>query len=334
VLLANSVLLSFGAGTIVAGVMAIVIWVYPTAAPLSGVILALALTAVPLRIGVLLLQSLLFGVQDIAGANAIEVFSGALSLAGIALLAMAGHLNAELCVAISVGCCLATVVCMVARLQRDVQQPVPPSLRQLKESLAYGLRAYAACFLMYLVLKIDMLMLAYLRPAADSAVQVGYYSVAVSLGEQLCALPAIVGSLLFPRLAATTDVVERRRAARQGAIGVALLSGVLGLFLAVFARPVIWLLYGEAFLPSAMAFVILMPGVVMLATNAVFMNYYAASGLPRIVIWSPLIATIINVVINFALIPRMGFLGASLSSTLSYALMLAFSVVYFQKTAE
>ena len=333
-LLANSVLLGFGAGTVVAGAMGIVVWLFPTAAPLSGVILALALAAIPLRICSLLLQALLFGVQDIAGINAIEILAGALSLAAVALFAVLGRLNVELCVAISLACALVAAVCMAARLHRDVRQPVLPSWRRLRESLSYGLRAYAACFLMYLVLKIDVLMLAYLRPASDSAVQVGYYSVAVSLGEQLCALPAIVGSLLFPRLAATAEAAQRRTAARRSAIGVALLSGALGLLLAVFARPVVWLLYGEAFLPSATAFVILMPGVVMLATNAVLMNYYAAIGLPRIVIWLPALAAAVNIALNFALIPSMGYLGAALNSTLCYGLMLALSVFSFHKEQQ
>jgi O-antigen/teichoic acid export membrane protein len=65
-----------------------------------------------------------------------------------------------------------------------------------------------------------------------------------------------------------------------------------------------------------------------LGLNTVFMNYFAANGMPAFTILSPAFALVVNVALNAVLIPRWGAVGAAGASSIAYALMLAASVGY------
>jgi len=99
-------------------------------------------------------------------------------------------------------------------------------------------------------------------------------------------------------------------------------------FAALLAKPVLGLLYGKEFLPAVPAFIWLLPGIVMLSINTILMNYFAAIGMPPITVYSPMIAVIINIVLNLKLIRSLGIVGASISSVVSYGIMLIASTVY------
>ena len=103
---------------------------------------------------------------------------------------------------------------------------------------------------------------------------------------------------------------------------------------AVLAQPLVGLLYGPAFLPAVPAFLWLLPGVVMLGTNTIYRKAFASEGMPPISVWSPLLAAIANIALNFLLLPRIGIVGASIASTLAYGLMLVTSLVYMRATGR
>jgi Na+-driven multidrug efflux pump len=58
------------------------------------------------------------------------------------------------------------------------------------------------------------------------------------------------------------------------------------------------------------------------------MNYFASIGMPMIVVYSPGMATILNIVLNMKLTPLLGIVGTSISSVIAYGLMMIFSLVY------
>jgi O-antigen/teichoic acid export membrane protein len=90
---------------------------------------------------------------------------------------------------------------------------------------------------------------------------------------------------------------------------------------AVFAQPMIELLYGKAFAPTAPAFLWLLPGLVLLSANTILMNYFAAVGFPRAVMLVLPIALVINIAANIWLLPPLGIVGASAASTIAYGAM-------------
>jgi O-antigen/teichoic acid export membrane protein len=300
--------------------------VRPSLAPVGGALLLLALAGIPLGLTNLLLQNLLIGTQRIHEYNTVDLATRVLAVALVAATAPLGLVSPELVyalvllsVGLSAGWCL-------AKLHRGLPGRVAWSAASLRNALGYGVRAYLGSLFAFLVLRSDILLVKYLRGATET----GYYVIAVGLADILMMLPNVVGMVLFPRFAAAPDVASRWVLARRVLAWMVPATPVaLGATLLV-ARPLIRLAYGPAFAPSFPAVVWLLPGIGCLALNTVFMNLFASCGMPLVVTVSPLAALVVNVGLNLALVPRVGFVGAAASSTVAYALMLVVSLVYVQ----
>ena len=94
------------------------------------------------------------------------------------------------------------------------------------------------------------------------------------------------------------------------------------------ADRVVRLLFGLEYAGAVPSAVILMPAVVLLGVNTVYMNYFSSLEMPMFVVYSLAAAAILNITLNWQLIPRLGIEGAALASVICYGLMLAASVVY------
>ncbi len=93
------------------------------------------------------------------------------------------------------------------------------------------------------------------------------------------------------------------------------------------------LLFGPEFLPAVPAFRWLMPGIV--AYGATFaLPYLMSVGLPRpvLMIWAGLV--LLNVVLNWVLIGRLGFVGASVSSSITYVTCFVSFTLYARRLAR
>jgi O-antigen/teichoic acid export membrane protein len=132
-------------------------------------------------------------------------------------------------------------------------------------------------------------------------------------------LPAVVGSLLFPRLAALTDDEEKWQITQKVALNLALFMIPLLSLLAVLAKPLMTLVFGEPFLGAAAPLVWLTPGILFLSIGTIFQNHLGATGNSGRTIYGPLLAAVLNVVANFYWIKRYGILGAAYASTFAYA---------------
>jgi O-antigen/teichoic acid export membrane protein len=298
----------------------------PSLAPVGGVLLLLALIGVPLGLANLLFQNLLIGTQRIHDYNKIDLAARVLAVVLVAATAPLGLVSPEVVFALVLFSVLASATWCFGTLRRDLAGAVTWSPANLRSGLGYGVRAYLGSLFAFLVLKSDILLVKYLRGASET----GYYAIAVGLADILMMLPSVVGTVLFPRLAAAPDVASKWALARRVLVWMVPATPVaLGATLVV-ARPLIRLAYGPAFAPSFPAVVWLLPGIGCLALNTVFMNLFASCGMPLVVTLSPLAALVVNVVVNLVLLPRVGFVGAAVSSTVAYALMLAVSLLYLQ----
>jgi len=324
-LLGNSLLVSLACAALAlaaAGLFA----VHPQAAPVGGVLLALSLAAIPIGLANLLVQNLLIGTQRIRTYNVIDLTTRGLAVFLVAATAPLGVVAPD----VIFGLVLATVVIGLGwgfvSLRRTFTTPLSGSWPELRTGLGYGLRAYFGSLFSFLVLKSDVLLVKYLRGAGET----GYYAIAVGLSDILMILPVVVGTVLFPRLSAAGTVPERWRFTRRilGVMVPVVPVVLIGVF--VVARPLIRLAYGLAFDPSFPAVAWLLPGLGCLAVNMVLMNFFASCGQPPIAVFGPLIALVVNVGLNLVLVPRIGFVGAAISSTIAYALMLALSVAYLR----
>jgi O-antigen/teichoic acid export membrane protein len=328
-LLGTSLVVAFGLGGAIAAGLLVVCASRPDLAPLPLLLLLPALATIPFRLAVEFLRSLLFGIHDTYAWNVIDISLSLIGATMVLALLWAGHINALTMLVLELVAAVLAVLVLVVRLKSHIEELPRPSLRLLGRVLPFGLQIYVACLLMYLVLRIDMLMLRYLLPEEVADREVGFYSVAVGIGDFLGLGAAVVVSLLFPALSALTDPTERWRAARKVLAMTAGITAAAAVVLALLSDLAVRLLYGAAFLPAVPAVRVLLPGVVLLAVNSILMAYFSAAGMVRLTIWVPGVALVVNVLVNLVVIPRYGCIGAAWASDLAYGVMLALSLSCF-----
>src|SRR5205807_3163702 len=91
-------------------------------------------------------------------------------------------------------------------------------------------------------------------------------------------------------------------------------------------RRIIPLIYGRAYEPAGLLFIVLVPGMMALALHIVVDSYFAGSGFPPISVWSAVAALAAKVGLNLLVIPRFGAVGAAAVTTLVYVALLMVKV--------
>ncbi len=258
--------------------------------------------------------------------NVIDFSTRVLAVLLVAATAPLGLVSPEMVFGLVLATVVLGAVWSYIRLAAPLGAPFAWSAGTLRGALPYGLRAYVGGLFAFLVLKSDVLLVSYMR----GAVETGYYSVAVGLADILLMLPTVVGTILFPKLSAVPDLATRWALVRRVLAAMVPATPVALGVTYVLAGPLIRLAYGSAFEPSTAAVGWLLPGVGCYAINGVLMNFLAACGMPRVVVLGPLVALVVNVAGNLWLIPRLGFVGASITSSVAYAVMLAISLLYIR----
>jgi O-antigen/teichoic acid export membrane protein len=325
-LVGNTLVASFGAGSL----GAIVVWgifsKWPHLVQIEGTLLILALASIPFGLAYLLLQNLLVGIQDIHSFNKIEVGNRFLGLGLMVGVVSLGVENVEALFSTTLVALFFSFVWCFRQLKCRVSSTLSLSFSLFKTHIRYGLKAYVAAFFAFFVLRIDLLIIQYMLGAE----QVGFYSIAVSVADLIYLIPTVIGTILFPKLSSMNNNEERWAYTRKVIWRIGWGMIFLSFLIVVFSKPLICLLYGKEFLPAVPALLWLTPGVVVLSMNTIFMNYFASTGMPWITVYSPALAALVNIVLNIQFIPVLGIVGASLASDIAYGVMLMASLHFLK----
>jgi O-antigen/teichoic acid export membrane protein len=181
------------------------------------------------------------------------------------------------------------------------------------EAVRYGLKSYVQNLVGHLTYRLDVYLLAlFLAPT-----QIAFYTVATSIAELAWYIPDSVGTVLFPRLSLTTPeeihplTAEVARHTLFVTLFVASGLGAIGWF----AVP---LFYGEPYRPAIAPLLILLPGILSMAVYKVLTRNFSSRNRQQVSIVASTIALVANVGLNVWLIPRIGIVGAALSSLVAY----------------
>lgn len=294
--------------------------------PVDGPLALLLIPSIALGLVYMLLQNLLLGTGEVTRYNLIEIGQGLLGLVLISGVIFANVVRPETVFTAGVVATLVATLAAYRTVSKRFRNRLSISIHLMRRSFRYGAKAYVAALASYMVLRSDVVIIGYIVPPSE----VGYYSIAVTMVDKLQILPITIGTLLFPRLAALVERIPQWQATRRVAIVISVIMVASLSAAALFARPIVALLYGGAFLPAVPSFHILLPGIGFLSINVIFMNYLAARGMPPVTFISPLVASALNIILNLFLVPRWGIEGAAWSSTLAYGSMLAFSLGYLR----
>jgi len=289
--------------------------------------LAVLITPFSLIFGFLL--SIFLGREEIVKYNKINIFKSVLGVIAIIIFLLVlkqGIFGAVVSYVIVIIVSVMFVLFLVRRIT-EIKILLNKSL--LKEQVKYGLKAYFGNLTQFLNYRLDMFLVAiFLSPA-----EVGFYSIAVVLAEQLWMLPSAIATVLFPRVSSIKSS-EANNLTPQITRNVFLIMFILSLILASLTKPLIKILFGLEFLPSLAPLLILLPGIIALSGAKTLTADLAGRGKPQFGTYASIISLAINIPLNLLLIPKWGISGAAFASSIAYIVATIVVIIFFNKISK
>ncbi len=163
---------------------------------------------------------------------------------------------------------------------------------------------------------VDIIMLGFWRTADD----VGIYAAVQKIVGVLGVIPALIGTSTFPifsRLVHARNSVQMRQAMESIMRVLFLLAIPLILGGVVLGASLPEFIFGPAYGSGTNAMSILLLSILATFPIGIFTNLIFAYDKQRKMILYPLISSLVNIGLNFVLIPRLGMIGASLATLVS-----------------
>jgi len=288
--------------------------------------LLVALCLVPLQLVNSYLLYVLHGQQRF-GRHAVLTSTRSLLFLTIVVISLIllrrGVLTAILAVA---GSYAIVIVAQILHQRRESGRiSLRPNRAYIQATLKYGWKAHLATIITFLNYRLDMLLI----NAFSGVSAVGLYSVGVGLVEKLWLIPNAASTALYPRISAERDEDTRKRMTPFVARNALWLTAIGATVLVLLCRPIVLLLYSDAYLEAVGAAQALLMGIVAMAGMKPLANDLAGRGKPILNSMIGLGTLITNLGLNLLLIPRAGIVGAAWASTISYSVSLALSVIVY-----
>ncbi len=193
-----------------------------------------------------------------------------------------------------------------------------------KKAVQVGILPLLSLLLITSNYNIDIFILKELAKFED----VGVYSLAVNLGGQLWLIPDAFKDVLFGKNAKKNDIKSIVEAIKFNFV----FSLFMVLFFVVFGRMLIGFLYDDEFIRAYVPLVIIISGNVFMIFYKFIYTLFIADGKRKLSVVIFSVSVLINVGLNFLLIPRMNINGAALASLASYSFCgVAFLAVFMKK---
>jgi O-antigen/teichoic acid export membrane protein len=187
-----------------------------------------------------------------------------------------------------------------------------PNLTLLRESVGFGLRAWAGGLSHFLNARTDQILTAFIASEAT----LGIYAVAVNASEVLFYLPTAVAAALLPAVAreAGSQVAERTlRVFRAVALVTVVATGLA----AALGPVLIPLVFGQAYVPSVGPFLWLLPSALGFAASVTFSTALVASNAPGLSSLGPAVSLVSGIALDLVLIPSYGASGAAAAASVA-----------------
>lgn len=191
--------------------------------------------------------------------------------------------------------------------------------------LAYGIRVQGAVALGLVDQRLSGFIVAYFALAAELA----FFAIAEGLVLAVLAVPTLIGNVLHPKIARASDADAARLTAATCRSTV-FLALVLCASIAAVVRPLVQVLYGAEYLPSATVVVALLPVALARSGMRILSRYLLIANRVRTLAVASAITLAVHAALLLALVPAQGILGAALATSAAYAAQLALVAVAFR----
>lgn len=183
------------------------------------------------------------------------------------------------------------------------------SKKMIKPILTWGWPFAISAMLGGLLINIDILVIGFFRTAEE----VGFYSAALRPIQLLYIIPSILAISIFPALSRLADKEkDRARAVIEKSITAIFMVAIpMALGGMVLGRGIMGLLFGDEYLPGVSSFQILALTMMVNFPAVILSDSIFAHNRQKLLITFVAIGGILNIILDFALIPKFGIVGSA-----------------------
>lgn len=215
-------------------------------------------------------------------------------------------------------------------VKRGVGFSFLPDRSLLMPMVKWGGVAYVGAVINTLHFKIDIFMVERLC----SVGAVGVYTIAVRLAEMMFILDAAVIHTSLKKIATLDCADSIKYTAKVSLVLLAVMTSV-SIVAAVVGYYFIPILYGQSFDGAVKPFMFILPGIVLWASAKPMSGYICYKhGAPFVSSCFALLGAILNIFLNYILLPIYGFSGAAIASSCSYAVVALLHLIFFMVIAK
>ena len=170
-------------------------------------------------------------------------------------------------------------------------------------------------FMIFIYMQIDQIMMKQL----SSAEELGLYAAAVKVSGLWYFVPmAIVGSV-FPSVVKAKDISETLYTERLQKLLylMSLISYAVAIPVMLLAQPIVILLYGKNYLGAAPSLAVLIWAGLFVCLGIARSTWLITEGLLNFSAATTAVGAVVNIILNFMLIPRYGGLGAGIATLIA-----------------
>lgn len=196
----------------------------------------------------------------------------------------------------------------------------------LKDSWPLILSGMAVVFYM----KIDQIMLGNMTSEAE----LGLYSSAVQLSELWYFIPVAIASSFYPAVISSRDnqtKIEYKQRMQLFFDLMAAIAYVIMFITYVFAPWVVSVLYGADYIESGTILRVHIWAFIFVSLGVARSNWLLAENMVKFSMYATLLGAVVNIGLNFWLIPKFAGLGAAWTTVISYSISAFFSSIISPK---
>ena len=210
---------------------------------------------------------------------------------------------------------LASVITVLGCVRPILGKARPVLSRSLMvRMLRYGSRVQVGVIFQLVNYRLDVIIMQFFRPLSE----VGYYVAAQTVAEFVIMIATAFQASLLPLISHYEGDERQNRVSADSLRHHGILSGLAVLANAVVGTAIIYFAYGPKFHPAVAPMLVLLPGVWFLGTGLVIQSDLGGRGRPGLSSKLAALAAAVTVLLDFALIPPLGVMGAAIASVCAY----------------
>ena len=150
---------------------------------------------------------------------------------------------------------------------------------------------------------------------------VGLYDAAVRLSELWYFIPSIIIASLTPAIInakGDNDTTMYAKRLLRLALFLIIFSTAVGLFVSIFAKLIMGIVFGQAFIAGYTALQLYVWSGVGISIGLLLNQYLVTEKMTYAILYISIVGMVMNVVLNLILIPKYGINGSALATLISY----------------